>query len=151
MAAKERKTKEPSSGERTFMYYWNLLAGEALPFQREFKFHPERGWLFDFVWEAKKVAVEVEGGTGSGGRHTRFLGFQEDCEKYNAAALLGWRLLRFTPQMLEADPETCIDMVIQLLGGRRVYAMASEHHLCHCPTFTGEYVLNCEVCGGFKF
>lgn len=132
------------------MYYWNLLAGEGLPFQREFKFHPKRDWALDFAWD-NKVAVEIEGGAFSGGRHTRGAGFTEDCEKYNAAVLLGWRLLRFTPQMLEADPETCIDMVIQLLGGRRVYALADGHDLCTCPTFTGEYVLNCEVCGGFKF
>ncbi len=40
---------------------------------------------------------------GSGrspGRHTRGKGFEQDCEKYNSAALLGWRLVRFTPDMV---------------------------------------------------
>lgn len=41
------------------------------------------------------LAVEIEGGTHSGGRHTGGAGFAADCEKYNAAVLAGWRLLRF--------------------------------------------------------
>ena len=32
--------------------------------------------------------------------YTRWKGFIEDMEKYNAAATLGWVILRFTPQDL---------------------------------------------------
>lgn len=42
------------------------------------------------------LAVELEGGTWANGRHTRGSGYAEDCDKYNQAALLGWRVLRFT-------------------------------------------------------
>jgi hypothetical protein len=48
------------------------------------------------------LAVEVEGGSWVHGRHVRAKGFAADCEKYNAAVLLGWRILRFTPAMIEA-------------------------------------------------
>jgi hypothetical protein len=48
------------------------------------------------------LAVEVEGGSWVGGRHVRAKGFAADCEKYNAAVLLGWRILRFSPAMIEA-------------------------------------------------
>lgn len=69
---------------------------------RELKFHPDRRWRFDFGWPERKIAAEVEGGVYSGGRHTRGAGFTADCEKYNAAAALGWRVLRFTPAMIES-------------------------------------------------
>lgn len=68
----------------------NLTAG----MEREFKFHPKRRWRFDFAWPEKKVALETEGGVWSGGRHTSAVGFILDCEKYNAAALGGWKVLR---------------------------------------------------------
>ena len=38
---------------------------------REHRFDAVRGWRFDFAFPATKWALEVEGGTWSGGRHTR--------------------------------------------------------------------------------
>jgi very-short-patch-repair endonuclease len=67
---------------------------------REYRFDPPRRWRFDFAYPAQMVAIEVEGGTWTGGRHTRPAGFENDCEKYNRAALLGWRVLRFTRDMV---------------------------------------------------
>lgn len=61
---------------------------------REFRFDPVRRWRFDFSWPEKKVALEIEGGVWTGGRHTRGKGFISDCEKYNAATLAGWRVFR---------------------------------------------------------
>ena len=45
--------------------------------------------------------VEVEGG-GPRGRHCRVVGFEKDCEKYNAAVVLGWRVLRFTTRQVKS-------------------------------------------------
>lgn len=70
--------------------------GLATGFVRDWSFYPGRKWRFDFQEPVMKIAIEVEGGTWSGGAHTRPQGFQEDCEKYNEAALAGWLLLRFT-------------------------------------------------------
>jgi len=39
------------------------------------------------------LAVEVDGGTWTGGRHTRGAGFEADCEKLNAAVIAGFRVL----------------------------------------------------------
>ena len=75
------------------------VAGLPLP-ETEHRFHVERRWRFDFAWPEFWLAVEVEGGTRSQGRHTRHAGFEGDCEKYNAAALAGWRVLRFTGSMV---------------------------------------------------
>lgn len=63
---------------------------------REHKFHPERRWRFDFAWPQHQLAVEVEGGTWGGGRHTTGAGYEKDCEKYAEALCLGWRVLRVT-------------------------------------------------------
>jgi very-short-patch-repair endonuclease len=68
----------------------------------EYRFHPERRWRFDFAWPSKKIAVEIEGGTWSGGRHTTGAGFEKDCEKYNAAVMLEWRVLRFTGKQVKS-------------------------------------------------
>jgi hypothetical protein len=66
----------------------------------EHQFHSKRKWRFDFAWPDKKIALEVEGGVWTGGRHTSSKGFLGDMEKYNAAAVDGWRVLRTTPEHL---------------------------------------------------
>lgn len=69
------------------------LTAHKLPFQREFRFHPERKWRFDFL-VGHDLAVEVEGGIWLAGRHSRGSGFERDAEKYNSALILGYRVLR---------------------------------------------------------
>jgi len=82
------------------------LAAVGISFIKEYRFHAKRMWRLDFAIFVNaspydKLAVEVEGGTWSKGRHTSGKGFEADCEKYNEAAILGWRVLRFTTQMVE--------------------------------------------------
>lgn len=67
---------------------------------KEYKFHPERRWRFDFAIPQYKIAIEVEGGIWTRGRHTRPKGFLSDMEKYNMATLMGWRVFRTTPRDL---------------------------------------------------
>jgi very-short-patch-repair endonuclease len=66
----------------------------------EHVFHPTRKWRFDYAWTDSKVALEIEGGVWSGGRHTSSKGFIGDMSKYNEAACLGWRILRIQPKAL---------------------------------------------------
>jgi len=61
----------------------------------EYQFAPPRRWRFDVAIPNEKIAIELEGGIFTGGRHTRGVGFLNDMEKYNAATALGWRVLRF--------------------------------------------------------
>ncbi len=67
----------------------------------EYRFHPVRKWRFDLAWPDRMLAVEVEGGKWVQGRHQRPQGFEDDCVKYNEAALLGWRVLRVTGDMIQ--------------------------------------------------
>ena len=62
----------------------------------------DRKWRFDLAWPAQMVAVEVDGGAFSGGRHTRGEGFRRDCEKVSVAASLGWRVLRVMPEHIRS-------------------------------------------------
>ena len=80
---------------------FQLRAVGLTPFEQETRFHPTRKWRFDFSWPAKKVALEVEGGTWSGGAHTRGKHYESDCEKYSEAAILGWKVIRATTNMVE--------------------------------------------------
>lgn len=91
-------------------------AGLPAP-EAEYRFAPRRRFRFDFAWPDYMAAVEIEGGTWSGGRHTRGAGYEADCIKYNIATLKGWRVLRFTSGML-GDPDMVAAQVAQLLAIR---------------------------------
>lgn len=67
---------------------------------KEYKFHTTRRWRFDYAIPEHKIALEVEGGVWTGGRHTSPKGFLGDIEKYNTATLMGWRVFRTTPDEL---------------------------------------------------
>lgn len=76
------------------LFNQQLIDAKLTPFVREHVFHEKRKWRFDFSWPEHKVAIEIEGGLHNRGRHVRPDGFTDDCEKYNEATLLGWKVLR---------------------------------------------------------
>jgi very-short-patch-repair endonuclease len=84
---------------------------------REYRFHPSRRWRFDFAWPLYKIAVEVDGGIYSRGRHVRGTGFERDAEKRNAAVLAGWRVLHFTPRQIKTG--TAIKTIETLMHAHR--------------------------------
>lgn len=93
--------KKRSSLELRFLKLWEEADGPELAI--EHRFHPVRKWRFDFACIEFKVAIEVEGGTWSGGRHTRGSGYAADCEKYNEATMMGWSVLRLTSQQVNRE------------------------------------------------
>ena len=97
MTAKPHKSK--SQLEEDYLY---LIRDLPQP-EREYIFAKGRRYRFDFSWIAHKIAIEIEGGTWSGGRHTTGTGFAKDCEKYNLAVLNGWRVLRFTSNQVYSN------------------------------------------------
>jgi len=106
--------KELSKGEEAFALHCRV---EELSPEREYRFHPERKWRFDFAFPEQKIAVEIEGLSNRFSRHSTIAGFREDCYKYNAAATLGWRVLRYSTEMvLRAD---AINDVLEVLKGSK--------------------------------
>ncbi len=73
-----------------------------------------KDWRFDFAWPARKLAVEVEGGAHVGGRHTRGVGFEEDCLKYHRAMELGWTVYRCEGKLIRRGDAA--DLISRLLG-----------------------------------
>lgn len=85
---------------------------------RQYRFHPGRRWKADFVWLGpRRVLVEVDGGVWKAnkdakrceyckeyprGRHLRPEGYENDIDKLNEAALLGYLVLRFTSNQVRA-------------------------------------------------
>ncbi|MFP5340729.1 MAG: DUF559 domain-containing protein [Gammaproteobacteria bacterium] len=88
-----------SVGEETLMLH--IRAHKLAEPAREHRFVADRRWRFDFAWPDRMLAVEVEGAVWTGGRHTRGSGYVKDMEKYNRAAVLGWRVLRFSTEQVK--------------------------------------------------
>lgn len=75
--------------------YEQLLGGE---WWAEWPFHPTRKWRFDYACPELKIAIEVDGGIFTGGRHSGGVGQLKDFEKGNAACAMGWYVFHTTPE-----------------------------------------------------
>lgn len=116
-------------------------------------FYGGRRWRFDRAWPEERIAVELEGGRygktincqncgalvrarkadGSYGKAIRVLGwharderFQGDAEKYNAAQILGWVVLRFTNEDVEGNPFDMIAAIRQAFSVRTAARVETE-------------------------
>ena len=74
----------------------NILDEMSIEYVEEHRFHKTRRWRFDVAILSINVAIEYEGIVGHKSRHTSITGYTKDCEKYNNAAILGWKVLRYT-------------------------------------------------------
>ena len=114
-----------------FAYLWRVIADNYCSPIEEYPFSKELGrkHRFDFAFVDEKLAVEIEGNAWrvrGGGRHMQ----DNDLEKYNLAALLGWRVLRFSPGMLKRNPEECIQLVKNCLRKRPRRGGNWENRVC---------------------
>lgn len=107
-----KRSKTPAPPQRDM---FTALVESELHTQcvKEYRFHPVRQWRFDYALPMHKVALEVEGGVWTQGRHTRPQGFLGDIEKYNTATVMGWRVVRCVPDDLMAG--RTLDMLHALI------------------------------------
>lgn len=101
-AQRQLKQAKASHLERELLFALRVAGLKVPQPELEFRFHASRKWRFDLAWPDRRLAVEVEGGIWASGRHNRAPGFIADCDKYNEAALLGWRVLRVTQAHIES-------------------------------------------------
>lgn len=111
------KLRQKTDKADMFLHYWRIIAGERYPPAEEYNFdkHLGRKHRFDFAFPAHRIAVEIEGNAWNvkgGGKHMQ----DADLEKYNIAAMEGWRVFRFSPAMLKRDPHGCISMVLERMS-----------------------------------
>ena len=107
-----RKTKTPPPSEHDL--FTRLCASQlGVECVKEYKFHPTRRWRFDFAIPQYKIAIEIDGGVWTYGRHNRSSGYIADMEKFNAAASLGWVVLKFTPD--EQYTKKTFDLIRQTI------------------------------------
>ncbi|MBD5240507.1 MAG: hypothetical protein HDS59_00240 [Barnesiella sp.] len=118
-----RKKTQPKKPQTPKSDFFTTLCRSDLKEEcvKEFKFHPIRKWRFDYAIPAHKIAIEVEGGVWTGGRHTSPKGFLGDMEKYNTATLMGWRVFRTIPD------ELCTNATLQLLREAIAFATMKSH------------------------
>lgn len=83
-----------------------------------------RAWRFDFAHLPTKTAIEIDGGTFSGGRHNRGSGAKGDYEKFLAAHLAGWRVVRLTGSQISAV--VIAGMIAELRGRMRLEVSAGS-------------------------
>lgn len=89
-----------------------LLKWVGVSSQREVRLVEGRRWRWDLV--VADIAIEVDGGGFVAGRHSRGTGMENDAQKMNAATLAGYRVLRFTPAMI--DSGEAVETIQRALG-----------------------------------
>jgi len=95
----KKAPRKPSSLE--LEAFWRIKQAKLPEPTKEHLFCPGRRFRFDLAYPDKKIAIELEGGVWIQGRHNRGKGFISDCEKYNLACLMGWKVLRYTAGKME--------------------------------------------------
>lgn len=96
IAKKSTPKKKKGNGSKAKAEMEMMLKLAGYEFVKEYKFHPSRKWRFDWAIPSLKLGIEYEGIMSEKSRHTTVTGMSNDCEKYNAAQSLGWKVLRFT-------------------------------------------------------
>ncbi len=104
-----------------FVYYWEKYTedytGYLPTLHTEVKVIKHRRFQSDIAFPEFRLAVEIDGGTwlSKGGYH----GSDSDREKLNLYTLAGWRIMRYSADMMLRCPEQMIDQITQVLSGIR--------------------------------
>ena len=87
-----------SALEERFLRHWERRC--SIPLVREYRGIPDRNFRFDFCHVPSRVAIEIQGGVWTGGRHSGGVGQIKDFEKLNLAILEGWSVFQLSSEMI---------------------------------------------------
>jgi very-short-patch-repair endonuclease len=107
--ALQRQSKPSKEKTHLLIMLQQVCKDRGLTLVEEYRFHDTRRWRFDYCIPERKIAIEYEGLFSQKSRHTTITGFSRDCEKYNAATLLGWRVLRYTAATYKKAPADLVE------------------------------------------
>ena len=97
---KEGRVGKKQKGDKAKAEMLDVIRGHSIwmltEYCTEYKFCSDRKFKFDFALPEKLIAIEYEGLMSEKSGHTTVTGYTSNCEKYNLATCLGWRMLRYT-------------------------------------------------------
>jgi len=76
--------------------------GSAPGMRKRLKKYGLKDWRFDFLFRDQKLAIEVNGGNYSRGRHTNATALTSEYQKINKAQQLGFTVLIFDGTMIKS-------------------------------------------------
>ena len=77
----KRKAQKPQKQPKMDMFTAICKSDLKIEVVKEYLFHPTRKWRFDYAIPDHKIALEVEGGVWTGGRHTRPADIQSNARR----------------------------------------------------------------------
>lgn len=115
--------KEKRKIEEEFQHHWNILGGNArYKLERQTPgLIPGRKFRPDFYHEQTKTIIEMQGmygANGGPGAHRSVAGYMKDCKRMNIFVRHGFAVLYIDSLTLAADPQYCIDIVLEVLDIR---------------------------------
>ena len=91
-----RREEAKAKREALELHLARDLTAHRIKFLTQYEFWPGRKWRFDFAimrMGPYMLAIEVQGGIFSGGRHTRGAALEDEYEKLAHAAIRGWTVM----------------------------------------------------------
>ena len=85
-----------------------------------FEYHfarPERAWRSDIAWPRVRVALEIQGGNWTGGRHCRPSAMQSEYDKQNGYSARSW--LCFYADWAQMKRPELVDMIAATIQRRK--------------------------------
>jgi hypothetical protein len=124
--------------EERFVARWQRLYPD-LAFEREYSLPAWEAWATerkvlglvsrrvryraDFAWPYAEVALEIQGGTWTLGKHSSGVGIERDCAKSFTAQASGWLCFALTGTMLKAQEQIWLPKLAAVIERRSADAV----------------------------
>lgn len=100
----KRGAKRSRKSEHEELFAWQVKQAGIVQPVRQYPFAKciSRLYRADFCWPDERLIVEIQGGIFVNGRHSRGMGYEADLERNSLAAMLGWKVLQFSPRHVKS-------------------------------------------------